>query len=99
MCPVCFSGADAVTRETLNAGIGVLLGVTVVVLALFARFFLKLARRSRAAAHLVDHVSGRPQGRPLHGDHAQQIEADLQVGQSASGRGRSSDRPDDRRVA
>ena len=55
MCPVCFSGADAATRETLNAGIGILLGVTVVVLALFARFFLKLARRSRAAAHLVDH--------------------------------------------
>ena len=55
MCPVCFTGGDAVTRETLNAGIGVLLGVTVVVLGLFARFFLKLARRSRAAAHLVDH--------------------------------------------
>ena len=59
MCPVCFTGADTVTRETLNAGIGVLLGVTVVVLALFARFFLKLARRSRAAAHLVGH-EGRP---------------------------------------
>jgi hypothetical protein len=62
MCPVCFSGADPVARETLNAGIGVLLGVTAVVLALFARFFVKLARRSRAAAHLVDHapVMGRP---------------------------------------
>ena len=59
MCPVCFSGADTVTRETLNAGIGVLLGVTVVVLALFARFFVKLARRSRAAAHLVGN-QGRP---------------------------------------
>ena len=55
MCPVCFSGADPVARETLNAGIGVLLAVTMVVLGLFARFFLKLARRSRAAAHLVDH--------------------------------------------
>ncbi|HVG54603.1 MAG TPA: hypothetical protein VM846_09250 [Vicinamibacterales bacterium] len=64
MCPVCFSGADAVTRETLNAGIGVLLGVTAVVLALFARFFLKLARRSREAAHLVDFEQGRPEGRP-----------------------------------
>jgi hypothetical protein len=59
MCPVCFTGGDPVARETLNAGIGVLLGVTVVVLALFARFFLKLARRSRAAAHLVDHAPGR----------------------------------------
>jgi hypothetical protein len=78
MCPVCFSGADPVTRETLNAGIGVLLGVTVIVLGLFARFFVQLARRSRAAAHLVDHTSsgrtssgsgrpssGRPEGRPL----------------------------------
>jgi hypothetical protein len=63
MCPVCFTGGDPVTRETLNAGIGVLLGVTVVVLGLFARFFLKLARRSRAAAHLVDHDAGRPEGR------------------------------------
>ena len=60
MCPVCFTGGDPVTRETLNAGIGVLLGVTIVVLGLFARFFLKLARRSRAAAHLVDHEMGRP---------------------------------------
>ena len=55
MCPVCFTGGDPVTRETLNAGIGVLLGVTVVVLGLFARFFLTLARRSKAASHLVDH--------------------------------------------
>ena len=64
MCPVCFTGGDAVTRETLNAGIGVLLGVTVVVLGLFARFFLKLARRSRAAAHLVDH-QGTADDRPF----------------------------------
>ena len=64
MCPVCFSGADPVTRETLNAGIGVLMGVTVIVLALFTRFFIRLARRSRAAAHLVDHaVSGQGRGR------------------------------------
>ena len=60
MCPVCFTGGDPVTRETLNAGIGVLMGVTLVVLGLFARFFLKLSRRSRAAAHLVDHDAGRP---------------------------------------
>ena len=75
MCPVCFTGGDSVARETLNAGIGVLMGVTLVVLGLFARFFVKLARRSRAAAHLVDHQRGRPyafaeatadkEGRPL----------------------------------
>ena len=56
MCPVCFSGADTVTRETLNAGIGVLLGVTAIVLAMLARFFVRLAKRSRAAAHLVNHA-------------------------------------------
>ena len=89
MCPVCFTGADTVTRETLNAGIGVLLGVTVIILAVFARFFVKLARRSRAAAHLVG-LEGRPEGRPLpgHGTGTHSVEADLQVGL-----------PDDRRVA
>ena len=62
------------TRESLNAGIGVLLGVTVVVLGCFARFFLKLARRSRAAAHLVDHdadeCAARPGGRLAANRHA-----------------------------
>ena len=52
-CPVCFGGDDTVVRESLNAGIGVLLGVTAVVLGLFARFFVHLARRSRESAHLV----------------------------------------------
>lgn len=90
MCPVCFTGADPVARETLNAGIGVLLGVTVIVLGLFARFFVKLARRSRAAAHLVDYQVGRPEGRPLHDD----------LSTAASGRGRPSGRPEDeRRIA
>jgi hypothetical protein len=83
MCPVCFTGGDPVTRETLNAGIGVLLGVTVVVLGLFARFFLKLARRSRAAAHLVGHGAGRLESRPLQPD----------------GRDRPPSRPDDQRAA
>jgi hypothetical protein len=36
-------------RESLNAGIGVLLGVTGVVLGCFARFFLVLAKRARLA--------------------------------------------------
>jgi hypothetical protein len=52
-CPVCFGGDDPGMRESLNAGIGVLMGVTTVVLGCFARFFLTLARRSREAAHLV----------------------------------------------
>ena len=46
-CPVCFGGDDPVVRESLNAGIGVLLGVTGVVLGCFAGFFVKLARRAR----------------------------------------------------
>jgi maltodextrin utilization protein YvdJ len=53
-CQVCFTGADTAARLSLNAGIGVLLAITAVVLALFARFFLSLARRSREAAHLVE---------------------------------------------
>ena len=90
MCPVCFTGGDPVTRETLNAGIGVLLGVTVIVLGLFARFFLRLARRSKAAAHLVDH-EGRLECRPLRADGDQSF--------SDHGRGRPSGRPDNERAA
>ena len=52
-CPVCFGGDDPGMRESLNAGIGVLMGVTGVVLGAFARFFVKLAKRSRDYAHLV----------------------------------------------
>jgi maltodextrin utilization protein YvdJ len=51
---VCFGGDDTVMRESLNAGIGVLIGVTAIVLACFARLFVTLARRSRDAAHLVE---------------------------------------------
>jgi hypothetical protein len=58
-CPVCFGGDDPVVRESLNAGIGVLLGVTGIVLGCFARFFLSLAKRSREAAHLVGDGAAR----------------------------------------
>lgn len=54
-CPVCFGGEDPVVRESLNLGIGVLLGVTAIVLGFVVRFIVVLARRSRDAAHLVDH--------------------------------------------
>jgi hypothetical protein len=56
-CAVCFGAAEPIVRESVNAGIFVLLGVTIVVLACFARFFVSLARRSRDAAHLVDGIS------------------------------------------
>jgi hypothetical protein len=52
-CPVCFGGEDTVMRESLNAGIGVLMGVTAIVLAAFARLFVLLARRSREAAKVM----------------------------------------------
>ena len=53
-CPVCFGGADTAMRESLNAGIGVLMGVTAIVLAGFVRLFFTLARRSRESAHLIN---------------------------------------------
>ena len=46
-CPVCFGGDDPGMRESLNAGIGVLMGVTTIVLGCFARFFVVLAKRGR----------------------------------------------------
>ena len=55
-CPVCFSPAEPAVRESMNIGILVLLGATTGVLTCFARFFFALARRSRAAAHLVQHT-------------------------------------------
>jgi hypothetical protein len=57
-CPVCFGGEDTAMRESLNAGIGVLMGVTAIVLAGFARLIVVLARRSREGAHLIDVGAG-----------------------------------------
>ncbi len=48
-CPVCYSAADPVVRDSLNAGIGVLLVVTGVVLAGFGGFIASLMRRARTA--------------------------------------------------
>ena len=47
--PAC-ADAAAGMRESLNAGIGVLMGVTTIVLGCFARFFVVLAKRAKAAA-------------------------------------------------
>jgi hypothetical protein len=60
-CPVCFGGEDTAMRESLNAGIGVLMGVTAIVLAGFARFIVMIARRSREHAR----AEARPEGRAL----------------------------------
>jgi hypothetical protein len=50
LCQACFNGAEPAMRDSLNAGILVLLGVTGLVLTAFGAFFLQLARRARAAA-------------------------------------------------
>lgn len=63
-CPVCFSTAEPAVRESLNAGIFVLLGITAIVLGCFMRFFVALARRSRASAHLVGETAERRQALP-----------------------------------
>ena len=49
-CPVCFGAAEPAVRESVNAGIFVLLGVTAAVLAGFVRFFVSIARRARRIA-------------------------------------------------
>ena len=49
-CPVCYApAADATLRESKNLGIVVLLGVTLTVLAGFARFIASLIKRGREA--------------------------------------------------
>jgi hypothetical protein len=53
MCAVCFRGAEPAARDSLNAGILVLLGVTGAVLCCFAAFFVRLARRARTAAPVL----------------------------------------------
>jgi hypothetical protein len=58
-CPVCFGKVEPAVRESMNAGILVLLLVTGVVLASFFRFFVALARRSRASAQLVEQPRDR----------------------------------------
>ena len=51
-CAVCYSDSDPVLVSSLNAGIFVLLGVTAVVLAGFARFIVSVARRANRVSLL-----------------------------------------------
>ena len=68
LCSVCFNGSDPLMTGSLNAGILVLLGITAIVLGCFGYFFLRLAQRSRDAAHLVGGEPGLdgPFGVPPH---------------------------------
>lgn len=54
-CPVCFRMEDGAAAEGLRAGVGVLIGVTLVVLGAAARFVVRFARR---AARLTDVAHG-----------------------------------------
>jgi len=46
-CVVCFSPFDPLVRDSVNAGVLVLLAVTGGVLIGFAAFIVRIARRSR----------------------------------------------------
>jgi hypothetical protein len=65
-CPVCFTGDDPVTRDSLTAGIGVLLVVTMVVLVCFAVFFVTLARRASRYEQLAREQEALPPTAPAH---------------------------------
>jgi hypothetical protein len=43
-CAICFANADSPLLDAARIGVLVMIGVTVAVLALFARFFLRLAK-------------------------------------------------------
>ena len=56
-CPVCFSASDPVVRESMNAGIGVLLVVTGTVLAGFLWFIASIVRRARMASIVEERLT------------------------------------------
>jgi hypothetical protein len=43
-CAICFGGADGPLLDAARLGVLVMVGVTVVVLVLFARFFLRISK-------------------------------------------------------
>ena len=49
-CVVCLSPFDPLVRNSVNAGVLVLLAVTGLVLVGFATFIVRIARRSRRAS-------------------------------------------------
>jgi hypothetical protein len=57
-CVVCFSAADPVVRDSVNAGVFVLLGVTLLVLTGILAFLVGMMRRARANDRSAAPVSG-----------------------------------------
>ena len=60
-CPVCFGQNDSAMAVAINAGVLLMLGVVVAMLAAFGSFIFYLARRARLAA---DHPDKLDHGRP-----------------------------------
>jgi uncharacterized protein (DUF58 family) len=60
-CPVCFGQNDSAMAVAINAGVLLMLGVVVAMLAAFASFIFYLSRRARLAA---DHPETLDRGRP-----------------------------------
>jgi hypothetical protein len=57
-CSVCFGQSDSPLAQGTNMGVFFMLGVTVVMLAAFASFFIYLVRRKRLFADdVMDSVS------------------------------------------
>ena len=55
-CTVCFGQSDSPLAKGTNMGIFFMLGVTAIMLAAFASFFIYLIRRKRLFADDVDSV-------------------------------------------
>jgi hypothetical protein len=53
-CPVCFRMEDGSAADGLRAGVGVLIGVTLVVLGAAARFVVLFTRRAARLADVPD---------------------------------------------
>lgn len=66
-CPVCFGASDGPMARGSSMGILTLLGVTVVMLAALAGFFLHLVRRARIAG-------GTPAGADVAATSSAQVE-------------------------
>lgn len=54
-CSVCVGNPEAPMSRGMQVGIAVMIGVTTLVLAAFATFFVGLARRARLAGPLGEH--------------------------------------------
>ena len=81
-CPVCFGQSDSPMAAATQMGVFFMLGVTVLVLAGFAAFFVHLMRREKLAA-AADERSGdtaqyvlRADGPVLHASESRFFAAD-----------------------